>query len=374
MREVVVLGVGLHKFGRWPDKRVEDIGREAILDALGDAGVEFREIESVYCGHTQHGMGTGLRVAGEVGLTGIPIINVEVACTSSSTCVRLAYQAIAAGIYDICLCVGFDKMEKGLIAIAEPGSLEEVLGLAVLPGDYAMKARKHMNDYGSTAEQFAQVSVKSHKNGVLNPYAQYQKAMTLEEVLNSRMIADPITLYQCSPTSDGASAAVVCAKEKAKRFSGKGITIAGWAAGSPEYDGMGREIDDLSETMQRRCGQQAYEIAGVGPKDINVAQAHDAFTPGEIFAIEAMGFCPPGDGGRWTAEGKTDIGGEIPVNTDGGLISRGHPLGATGIAQMVEIIRQLRGEAGPRQVPNSPKVGLCHNMGIGGCTITILKK
>jgi len=222
-------------------------------------------------------------------------------------------------------------------------------------------------------EQFAQVSVKNHRNGYLNPNAQYQEACTLEQVMGSRMIADPITLLQCSPTSDGAAAAVLCARKVAARYGGKPIKAAGWAAGSPHYTkgGIG---GDLAEGMVERVSHRAYEMAGVGPEDIEVVQVHDAFTPGEIFTIEDLGLCPEGEGGRWTMEGRTEIGGHIPVNTDGGLLSRGHPIGATGLAQIAEIVGQLRGEAGPRQVPNSPKVGLCQNVGIGGCTITILTK
>jgi len=207
----------------------------------------------------------------------------------------------------------------------------------------------------------------------LNPYAQYQTPLTLEEVLNARMIADPITLYQCSPTTDGAAAVVVCAKEVAHRFRGKPITITGWASGTPEYtpEGVG---GDVAEGFIARLAGEAYERASLGPEDIAVCQVHDAFSPGEVFAAEELGFCPNGKGGEYIWEGKADISGEHPINTDGGLESRGHPMGATGIAQITEIVHQLRGEAGPRQVPGNPKVGLTHNVGVGGCNVLIFTR
>jgi len=378
MREVCIVGVGLHKFGRWPDKRVEDTGREAILAALEDAGADFRDMQAGFCGRVFNPEGTGQRVFGEIGESGILIDNVEKACASSSTAVRIATWAIGAGLYDVCLCVGVEKMQRGLVGAIPEGmesraSYAQLMGLGIMPAQYALGARRHMKEYGTTPEMFAQVAVKNHQNSTMNPYAQYQTAFTLEEVLNVRMIADPLTLYQCSPTTDGASAAVVCAKEVAHRFQDKPITIAGWASGTPEYQSVGIG-GDVSEGMVARLADECYERAGVGPQDVDVAQVHDAFSSGEILAIEECGFCPTGEGGRFIWEGKADIGGQLPVNTDGGLESRGHPQGATGIAQLTEIVRQLRGEAGPRQVPGNPKVGLTHNVGVGGCQMFILTR
>jgi len=375
MREVCILGVGLHKFGRWPEKSVGDLVRDAILAALDDAGVEFKDIQAGFSGRVRDVTGTGQRVFGEVGQTGILIDNVEKACASASTAVRIATWIVGAGLYDIVLCTGVEKMERGLLNVGAATGGEQsygnLMGMGIMPSVYAMRAMRHMKEYGSTREMFAQVSVKSHKYGAMNPYAQYQTPLSLEEVLNARMIADPVTLYQCSPTTDGASAAVVCAKEVAHRFRGKPITITGWASGTPEYNPVGVG-GDVAEGFIARLAQEAYERASVGPEDIDVCQVHDAFSPGEIFAVEELGFCPLGEGGRYVWEGKADIGGEHPVNTDGGLESRGHPMGATGIAQLAEIVWQLRGEAGPRQVPGDPKVGLTHNVGIGGCNVFIL--
>ncbi len=378
MREVCVIGVGLHKFGRFADKDLGDLGREAILAAFEDAGCEAKDIQAGFGGRVFTPNTTAFRLIGEVFQTGILIDNVEKACATSSTAVRLATWAIGAGLYDVCLCVGAEKMERGLVGAVPAGmesraSYSQLMGLGIMPGEYALRARRHMHMYGSTREMFAQVAVKSHKNGAMNPYAQYQTPVTLEEVLNARMIADPLTLYQCSPTTDGAAAAVLCAREVAHKFRGKPITIAGWASGTPAYvaEGVG---GDVQEGYIEQLGHEAYERASVGPKDIKVAQVHDAFSSGEVFACEDLGFCKPGEGGRFIWEGKADINGQTPINTDGGLESRGHPQGATGIAMLTEIVRQLRGEAGPRQVPGNPKVGLQHNVGVGGCNVFIFKK
>ena len=375
MREVVVLGVGLHKFGRYPDKTIQDLARVAILDAFSDAGVTFKDIEEVYCGRVYPGMGAGQDVVFQVGQTGIPIINVEQACSSSSQALRLAYLAIGAGYIDLALVVGFEKLPRGMLRdTAQPESYEILMGLTSPMPWYALDARRHMDKYGTTAKQMAMVSVKAHKNGALNPYAHYQTPVTLEEVLNSRMISDPITLLMCCPTSDGASAVVVCSKEKARQYdSSKAITIAGLGAGTPRYR-RGHPYDELHAELIPRASKMAYERAGIGPEDVDVVQIHEASTIAEITAVEELGLCPEGMAGSWIEQGKLDIGGEIPVNTDGGLLSRGHPLGATGVAQAAEVIWQLRGEAGPRQVPNNPKVGLCQNSGIGGCVILIFKK
>lgn len=372
MREVVVLGVGLHKFGRFPDKPIEDIGREAILNALIDSGVNFKDIECAYCGRVYPGMRAGLKVVTQFGQTGIPVVNIEQACSSSSTAFREAYLAIAEGRYDVVLAVGFEKMPRGLITgTSEPGSYDEVMGFNVTPAWHAMLAKRHMLEYGTTKEQFAMVAVKNHRNGALNPYAQYQKEITLEEVLNSRMIADPITLYQCSPTTDGASAAVLCSREKAGKYTGKPVIVVGYAGGTSAY--QHGEDDELMMALTERLARQAYERTGIGPKDIDVAQLHDCFSSAEILRIEACGFCPMGEAGRWIQEGKFDLDGELPINTDGGLLSRGHPIGATGLAQIAEIVWQLRGDAGPRQVPNA-KVGMCQNTGLGGANVHIFKR
>lgn len=377
MRDVVVLGAGLHRFGRFPDKSLQDLGREAIKNALDDSGVPFPDIQVAYVGRVLAGMGAGLSVVSEMGQTGIPVINIEMACGSSTSAFREAYLSVANGVYDTALVVGFEKMQRGMLQISEGTSFQSVMGLAVMPAAYALQAQKYMDDYGATPEMFAQVSVKSHKAGALNPYAQYQKETTLEEVMASRMIADPITLLQCSPTTDGASAVVICAADKAAKYSAKRqMTVAGWATGSGRYEKKEGEADaETGNSEVERLAAIAYARAGIGPADVDVTQVHDAFSPGEIFMAEGLGLVKKGEGARAVWEGRTEINGDIPINTDGGLISRGHPIGATGAAMVTEIFRQLTGEAGPRQVKGGKaKVGLIHNAGIGGVNILVFKR
>lgn len=369
MREVVVLGVGLHRFGR-TEKSVEEMGREAILAALDDAGMDFKDIEVGFSGRRNDVRGTALNVFSEVGRTGIPIHNVEKACASSSTGVGLAYAMISAGLYETALCIGVEWLGRGLLTTPNIG-YEEKMGMVILPAEYAMAARRYMAEHGATMAQWAQLTVKARKYAAANPNAHYQKAVTVEEVLNSPMIADPLTQFMCAPTSCGASAAVLCSKEKASRYTSKPVSICSWASGTPKY--VRGEIVDEHDEMGQRISKQAYEQAGIGPEDVDVLQVHDAFSPGEAFALESIGICPPGEAVRFICAGKANIEGEKPTNTDGGLVGRGHPNGATGIAQMVEIVRQLRGQCGPRQVQNA-KVGFQHNQGYGGINILIYKR
>ncbi|MFQ5381696.1 MAG: thiolase family protein [Dehalococcoidia bacterium] len=378
MRDVVVLGAGLHRFGRFPDKSLPEMGREAIKNALDDSGVPFKDIEVAYTGRVLAGMGAGLSVVSELGQTGIPVINIEMACASSTSAFREAYLSVANGVYDTALVVGFEKMQRGMLQISESASYGTVMGLSVMPASYALLAQRYMADHEATPEMFASVSVKSHKNGALNPYAQYQKEVSLEEVMGSRMISDPITLLQCSPTTDGASAVVLCAADHAAKYGARrSMTVAGWATGSGKYQAGGDDEGD-AETgggEVERLARIAFDRAGLGPEDVDVTQVHDAFSPGEIFTIEGLGLVGEGEGARAVWEGRTAIDGDIPVNTDGGLLSRGHPIGATGAAMVAEIFRQLTGEAGPRQVKDGDaKVGLIHNAGIGGVNVLVFKR
>jgi acetyl-CoA acetyltransferase len=369
---VVILGVGLHPFGRFPEKSMSDLGRTAALEAMKDAGVGYNDIQAGYCGRVVASTGVGLNIFEELGSTGIPVTNVELACASSSRAAEFAATAIKAGVHDMCMVVGVEKMPRGMLDLGQSGgggmSFAGAMGLALLPGEYAMQARRHMALYGSKREHFAQVSVKAHKNGCLNPYAQYQVLLSLEEVMNSRMVADPITLYQCCPTSDGASAVVLCSEETARRYTTKPVYLTVSMGATPIY--TPGEVE-LSEGPTAWLAQKVYEKAGLGPEDVDVAQCHDAFTPGEVLAVEKLGFCEEGEGGVFVWEGNTEITGKKPMNTDGGLLSRGHPMGATGGAMITEIVRQLRGQAGPRQVANA-KVGMIHNAGVGGIQLSIL--
>lgn len=369
---VVVLGVGLHPFGRHPEKSIGDLARVAALAALKDAGVEFKDIQAGFCGHVGQGVGAGLRTFGQVGMTGIPITNVELACASSSRAAMLAADAISGGIYDMAMVIGVEKMQRGLLAGVggREFGYNEVMGIALMPALYAMWAQRHMHLHGTRREHFAKVSEKAHRNGVLNPYAQYQKALTLDEIMASRLIADPITLYECSPTTDGASAVILASESRARQYTSNPVFLDTWRGGAPSYQ---RGEAELSEGPNAVLAQEVYEKSGIGPEDVDVCQVHDAFSPGEVFLVEELGFCPEGEGGPFVWEGNTEIGGRIPVNTDGGLLSRGHPIGATGGAMIAEVTLQLRGQAGARQVQDA-KTALMHNAGIGGVNVLLFKK
>jgi acetyl-CoA acetyltransferase len=363
---VAVVGAGLHPFGRFPDKTIEELGREAALEALADAGLAYRDVEAGFLARvTPAGIGAGQRVFGELGLTGIPVTNVELACASASRGVMMAADLVRSGAVEVAMVIGVEKMGRGMLQPAGEKSYQALLGLTMLPALYAMMAQRHMHLYGTKPEYFAQVSVKSHRNAVHNPNAQYRVAISLEEVLNSRMIADPITLYQCCPTSDGASAVVLASERRARQLTTAPVFLTAWAGGTPMFD---PDEPGPTEGPTAMLAQKVYAAAGIGPQDVDICQVHDAFTPGEILTIEELGLVPKGEGGRFVWEGGTEITGHLPVNTDGGLLSRGHPMGATGGAMIAEIVRQLRGQAGPRQVAE-PKVGLVQNAGIGGVNV-----
>ena len=250
---IAIVGVGLHPFGRFPDKTVEELGREAALQALADAGLSYRDVQAGFLARvTPAGIGVGQRVFGELGLTGIPVTNVELACASASRGVMLAAELIRSGAAEVAMVIGVEKMGRGMLQPAGEKSYQALLGLTVLPGIYAMMARRHMHLYGTKAEHFAQVSVKSHRNAVHNPNAQYRVAVTLEDVLHSRMIADPITLYQCCPTSDGASAVVLASERRARQLTTTPVFLTAWAGGTPMFD---PEEPGLSEGPTAMLGQ-----------------------------------------------------------------------------------------------------------------------
>lgn len=371
-REVVVAGVGLHPFGKFPEKTVQELARTAVLEALEDTGVGYRDIQAAYFGHVYfQGMSLGEAILGGLGLTGIPVINVENACSSGSTAFELGFWAVAAGMYDIVLAFGAEKVPRGPVSVTSEDSPQRLLGTDHMMAAYALRARRYMEEFGAPVEAFAHVAERAHRNASLNPYAHYQKVFSLEEILNSRMIADPLTLYQCCPTSDGASAAIICAKEVAHKYVrdiNRVVTIAGVGLCTSAYsDREGEHIITV------RAAREAYEMAGLGPEDIDVVQVHDAATNAGIFQLEGLGLAERGKGWILEMDGETEINGRIPVNTDGGLQAMGHPLGATGIRMIHELVTQLRGEAGARQVKGA-KVGIAENSGAGEvCTVIILK-
>jgi acetyl-CoA acetyltransferase len=382
VREVYIIGIGMTQFGKHPDRSLRSLGFEACLNALRDAGVRPKEIEAGYCGNAlapalQGETGVGQNVFWEVGISGIPIINVENACASGSTALREGWMAVAGGFYDMVIVAGVEKtvMPKGTLLNVGAGEYETKLG-EVFPGYFALIAKKHMERYGTTLEQMAKVSVKNHFNGILNPYAQFKKPLTVEEVLNSPMIADPLTLYSCCPNSDGAAALVLCSQEKTRNINGRSVKLAASVLTTGTYD---NERDITSWEVEKRAAAKAYKMASLGPEDLDIVEVHDAFTISEIIHYEGLGLCPQGEGGRLINEGTTELTGKIPVNPSGGLLSKGHPVGASGVAQVVEIVWQLRGEADKRQV-NRHRVGLAQIMGgnkegdTRACTVHILIK
>ena len=381
MREVVVAGVGLSKFDSYdgekgrPYRDIYDFGGEAIRNALKDADMGWKDIQAAFCGSTYQGTGSGHQVTAEIGVTGIPIVNVENACSSGGSAFRLAYQEVAAGIYDIVLASGFEKMPRGLLPTTAWREWEMKMAFNIQPAVYALVAQRQMVDYGHTLEQFALVTVKNRKNGTLNPYARFQKEVTLEEVINSRMICKPLRLLNCCPLADGGSAAILCSLDKLKSKSRK-VMVAAATLTSEMYGVVrgGGSVKIHNPTRTENAARQAYEISGYGPEDMDVVQAYDTMSPNELKVIPELGFCQKEDAGHLLEEGVFDLNGRLPINTDGGLMARGHPLGATSLAQVAEIVWQLRGEAGPRQVPGA-KIGLSHCMGAGpNCTVIILKR
>ncbi|MDH5696674.1 MAG: thiolase family protein [Dehalococcoidia bacterium] len=375
MREVVILGVGMHKFGRFDGMDFTEMGSVAIQNAMKDADIVWKDIEAAFCGNTYGDTASGHRIVAQIGLTGIPIVNVENACSSSGSALRLAYQEIAAGIYDTVLAFGWEQQPRGFITSTAFPAYQRAMGMSILPAQYAMLARRHMVEYGTTVKHLAKISVKNHKNGYYNPYAHYQVLLTEEQVLNSRMVCDPLTLYMCCPTSHGAAAAVLCSKTKARRYTTKPITVAAAVLASGKYQSPACDhINYYMGSAVELSGKLAYEAAGLGPEDINIVETHEAMANAEIEQCEELGICEKGEYTQLLDAGETEITGRIPVNPSGGLLARGHPLGATSLAQVAEVVWQLREQAGPRQV-NNPKVGLCHTTGSGpNSCVTILKK
>ncbi|MEW6377728.1 MAG: thiolase family protein [Thermodesulfobacteriota bacterium] len=382
MRDVFVIGVGMTQFGKFPERSLSDLGKEACWLAMKDAGVRPDRIQAAYCGNAlgsylQRENGIGQSVLWQVGIRGIPVMNIENACASGSSAFREAWMGVAAGLYDVAIAVGVEKtvMKKGALLDVGDAELEAKIG-DVFPGLFAMRAQRHMYEYGTTLEQMAKVSVKNHHNGCLNPYAQYQKELTVEEVLHSPMIADPLTLLSCCPNSDGAAAAIVASREVVKMLSAKPVKVLASILGTGLYH---NKKDMALFDLDFKVSKEAYEMAGVGPEDIDLTEVHDAFTIAEIMHYEGLGFCRVGEGGRLIDEGETEIKGRIPVNPSGGLLAKGHPVGASGIAQIAEIVWHLRGEAGARQVANA-RIGLSHMMGggkegdVGACTVHILER
>ncbi|MCD6222441.1 MAG: thiolase domain-containing protein [Thermoplasmata archaeon] len=382
MREVAVIGIGMTKFGELWDKSFRDLVAEAGVKAIMDAGIEGKDIDAMYIGgmssggfvEQEHVAPLAIEVAGLEDFH-IPATRVEGACASGGLAMRQGYIAVASGIHDIVLVGGAEKMTDvvgteatNVLASAADREWEAFFGMT-FPGLYALMARYHMHKYGTTQEQLASVAVKNHYNGSMNPNAQFNRKISIEDVLASPMVADPLYLLDCSPITDGAAAAILAPLDIAKKYTDKIVKILASTQASDTISLHNRKrFDALPAAIH--AARQAYKMAGVEPKDIDVAEVHDCFTIAEIMAIEDLGFFEKGKGGKATEEGLTAIDGQIPINTSGGLKAKGHPVGATGVAQINEIVMQLRGEAGKRQVKDA-EIGLTHNVGGSGGTAVV---
>ncbi|MEE8442197.1 MAG: thiolase family protein [Dehalococcoidia bacterium] len=376
MRDVAIVGVGMIPFGRYPEMEAHEMGAKATLDALKDAGTALKDIQLLVCGQLFGTSGAGQRMLKEIGQTGIPVVNTANACATGSTAFREGYFAIASEMYDAVLVVGQEKMGSGVMGGDEPPGGERpegFVGSGTMPALFAMAGMEHMRKYGTTQEQFAKVAVKAKKHAAGNPYAKYRDPATLDEVLNARMISYPNTMLMCCPNTDGAAAAVLMPMAKARQYTSQPIRVAASILTSDPWTERDLALLDIN-TLTRNAARQAYETAGVGPEDLDLVELHDCFATAELLHYENLGLCGDGEAGRFIDEEATYIGGRIPVNASGGLLSKGHPLGATGVANIVEVTWHLRGQAGQRQVENA-KVGLAHVIGIGAaCTVHILKK
>ncbi len=366
LRDVYILGVGNTPCGKFPDKAAHILGREAAWKAIQEAEIHPRLIEIVFCGHVYQGMGVGQRTMKEIGLVGQPTINVEGACGSGTLSFWEAWRTIAYGQQDIALALGVENLSKVLSGgplPLEEDDIEVAMGMG-MPALYAMRASKYMDEYGVTKEQLAKVVVKSRHHATMNPDAQFCKEETVESVLDSPLIADPLTRNQCCPVGDAAAAAVLCSGDQVKKLAKNKapIKVLGCVSQSGKYSSPKGLTCAPSENVTRSANL-AYEMSGLGPDDVDVCEIHDAFSIAEMMVTEALGFCKEGEGARLIDEQSTWVGGDkVAVNPGGGLLSRGHPVGATGLLQIAEIVRQLRGETGKRQVKDA-KVGMIETMG-----------
>ena len=378
MGDVYVIGIDMIKFGRFPDKTVPQLGATAALMALDDAGLTIQDMQALYCGNLgQASAMVGQRILQEIGQTGIGVVNCANACATGATAFREAWMSIKAGVNDVVLAVGVEQMGKGLLGGgggATGISKEGLLGSGTMPAVFAEAGMEHSRNYGTTFEQFAKVSVKNHHHSTLNPKAMYQIETPLETVMNSEMISYPNTKLMCSVNVDGAAAAVLVSEKKAKELGmARAVRVKASILTSDPYSDRDLVMPDVN-AVTRRAAKEAYEMAGIGPNDISLVELHDCFATAEILHYENLGLCKDGEAGRMIDDGEVALGGRIPVNVSGGLLSKGHPLGATGIANIYEVSTHLRGEADKRQVEGA-RFGMTHVIGLGSaCGIHILEK
>ncbi len=383
MRPVAVVGIGKTPFGAWPDRDIRSLTTEAIAKALRDAHATPAQVEAFYLGNFAGPSFVGQNhlapyVASAAGMSGIPATRFEAACASSGSAFFHAVSAVAAGMYDLALVAGVEVMTsqptpKVAEILASAGDLHgEIRAGATFPALFAMIARRHMHEFGTTREQLAAVAVKNHAAGSKNPDAHLKKVITLEQALKGKPVADPLTIYDCSLISDGAAAVLLAPLDRVREFGGRGARILGIAQTS-DHLALDQKQDITTFAAVQRAGEKAYKMAGITAKQVDFAELHDCFTIAEIIASEDLGFCDRGQGGPYAEAGCTSLTGARPINTSGGLKSKGHPVGATGVAQICDIVMQLRGDAGERQVKRH-SIGLAQNLGGSGatCVVTIL--
>ena len=378
MSDVYVMGIDMIKFGRFPDKTVPQLGATAALMALDDAGLTIQDMQALYCGNLgQASAMVGQRILQEIGQTGIGVVNCANACATGATAFREAWMSIKAGVNDVVLAVGVEQMGRGLLGGGGGAAgipKEGLLGSGTMPAVFAEAGMEHSRNYGTTFEQFAKVSVKNHHHSTLNPKAMYQIETPLETVMNAEMISYPNTKLMCSVNVDGAAAAVLVSEKKAKELGmARAVRVKASILTSDPYSDRDLVMPDVN-AVTRRAAKEAYEMAGIGPDDISLIELHDCFATAEILHYENLGLCKDGEAGRMIDDGEVALGGRIPVNVSGGLLSKGHPLGATGIANIYEVSTHLRGEADKRQV-EGVRFGMTHVIGLGSaCGIHILGK
>jgi acetyl-CoA acyltransferase len=391
--DVYIIGADMHKFGRFPDKDSMDMASEIAISAVRDAGITMADVGVLGCGSLLE-PGSGQRILHQIGATGIPVYNVTNACATGATAIRTAYLTLKAGEADIGMAVGFEKMGKsGLLGVqptrdrkvftpaGRTGNVvasEGVLGTNLMPGVFAEVGMDYarQND-GVGFEQFAKVAEKSHAHSTLNPYSQYRKAFSVEEIMNAEVIAWPNTLPMCGPTGDGAAAVILVTGERLKSLPDetrkRAVKISASVLTSDRWVDWGMAASDVN-TLTREAAAKAYEISGVDPQDLDLVELHDCFATAELVHYDNLGLCAPGEAGKFIDERGPWRDGKIPVNVSGGLVSKGHPLGCTGVANLVEVTMHLRGEAGDRQIEGA-KVGLTHVIGLGSaCAIHVLEK
>jgi acetyl-CoA acetyltransferase len=375
VRDVYVAGIGTTVFGAHEDTSLEALGARAVIDALRDADLGRDAIEAAYVGHMSQGEVTGQRVLKELAIPEIPVTNVENACASGSSAFREAWIAVGAGMADVALVLGIEKLAgKGLLAL-KTRSFEDRVG-HIMPGSYALAGERHMAEFGSTVEDLAWIAAKNRTNGVANPKAMYRKGCSVEEVLASRRIAGPLTVLQCCGTASGAAAVVLVAGRHAHGEARRTVRVRACALSSRMQWGEPEDLSIFLPTL--RAARAAYEYAGIGPEEVDVVELHDAFSVGELLHYEGLMLCPRGQGAELVRRGATAVGGAVPVNPSGGLLARGHPVGATGVVQIAELVKQLRGTAEHHQIAGAT-VAVAQSQGgtgagAGAAAVTILSR